>query len=94
MTIVPDMITCYLIYNLLVARNEIDIKHMLHILEEEALEEQQKFVILQDGEEGARCVHTKKDRYISNAIPKFNDQNNIVPNQKILGETFHNQLKI
>jgi hypothetical protein len=38
-TIVPNMITCYLIYNLLLARNEIDIKHMLHVLEEEALEE-------------------------------------------------------
>jgi hypothetical protein len=38
-TIVPNMITCYFIYNLLLARNEIDIKHMLHILEEEALEE-------------------------------------------------------
>jgi hypothetical protein len=39
MTIMLDMITYYLIYNLLLARNEIDIKHMLHILEEEALEE-------------------------------------------------------
>jgi len=36
----------------------------------------------------------KKDRYISNVIPKFNDQNNIVLGQNILGETFHNQLKI
>jgi hypothetical protein len=38
MTIVPNMITCYLFHNLLVARNEIYIEHMLYILEEEALE--------------------------------------------------------
>jgi hypothetical protein len=39
MTIVLNMITCYFIYNLLLARNEIDIKHMLHILEEKTLKE-------------------------------------------------------
>jgi hypothetical protein len=34
MTIMVNMITCCLIHDLLLARNEIDIEHMLHILEE------------------------------------------------------------
>jgi hypothetical protein len=41
---------------------------MLHILEEEALEEQERLAILQEGEEVARCVHTRRDIYKSNAI--------------------------
>jgi hypothetical protein len=53
---------------LLFSRNEIDIENMLHIIEEEALEEQQRLVKLQEGEEVARCVHIKRDIYKSNAI--------------------------
>ncbi len=59
--------SCF-IHNLLFSRNEIDIENMLHIIEEEALEEQQRLVKLQEGEEVARCVHIKRDIYKSNAI--------------------------
>jgi len=41
---------------------------MLHILEEEALEEQERLARLQEGEEVARCVHIRRDIYKSNAI--------------------------
>jgi hypothetical protein len=72
---------------LLLARNEIDIEHMLHILEEEVLEEQKRLVRLEEGEEVARCVHTRRDIYKSNAILKLKGQNNVVLGQNSSNET-------
>ncbi len=60
---------------------------MLHILEEEALEEQKRLVRLEEGEKVARCVHTKRDIYKSNAIKKFNGHNNVILGQKTSNET-------
>jgi hypothetical protein len=51
---------------LLLVKNEIDIEHMLHILEEKALEEQKRLVRLEEGKEVARCVHIRRDIYKSN----------------------------
>jgi len=93
-TIVPNMIACYIIYNLLFAKNEIDIKHMLHILEEEALENNKSLLYY-------RMVKKVLDVYILGGIDTYQMQfqnsmitTTIVLGQKILGETFHNQLKI
>ncbi len=66
-TIVPDMITCYIIYNLLFVRNEIYIKHMLHILEEEALENNKKLLYY-------RMVKKVLDVYILGGIDTYQMQ--------------------